>query len=1150
AVLAGDKPPYIFSIDSSALNFGHSYEIMGTAYDYMGNTRNTTMGMWIADSADPPTVVLPDDPADAVLHGISIPLTPTQITGGVREIQFFLDGAAEAFNTSTLSPYQVRLDTLGMTLGTHTVRAVAVDGLDQTGEDTLTFELAENKNMPTVSFGNLQDGMQVVVGQSLVVNASAEDRVGIVSVAYYLDGTKAVPIATGTEPFSIDTSTLSLGTHALFIVATNKLGITNDIADPASVLEFAVVQPPPGQPPAAPSLTSVSYPVDGKVTVVGQSVANAKIDITNTTLGLTVTTQANGGGTFTCVVGAAAGDVLRVVAYDLSQSPDPSQPTQTVVQAAPILQRIEVSPTSHTFTSFAGYVDLQVTGYYDNSTTANLTSKATFSSSATGVAGVTASGRTAPLANGTAKITATFEGKTAACEVTVHVVVLSRIEVTPSPVELAAINQTATLTVTAHYSDDSTVPAPGPVSFVSADTRIASVNSSGQVRAVAPGSTEITVYQPGADPVKVPVTVDTGADPIPTVAILSPASNSAVERGDSVLVRVRAQDTLGGVTRVALEATGAVTASDLRLVSPASLLTEQTLFFNVPNTAAIGGTIGVRVWATDTSGAPSVAATLTLRVVDKTAPAVRITAPAALAEFAPGEAVTIAVTATDRVGVTQIRYATVGGVVVTGMRPISPASASTSTTFTFTVPDDVPDPEVRIQAFARDAAGNEGQAAPVDIVVRSTDRTPPATEATAVSAPSGTNVTVTYRVTDGLDDLDHVELYFRKDGIGTFNRYTRADAGNPQGRYTPQSGATGTIAFDSTRMGGDGHYEFYTAGVDTTGNREAAPTDGAKALLPDRDATISAGTVWTDITTNTAITDIDTSYDGQNLRVSGATLTMSGHHAFKNVELRNGATLTHPETDASAEYGVDFQAWTVLIDATSGINVTARGYLGGDNSGHSSGYTQNRTEGSTFRSSGSYGGIGVGVEGTPNPIYGNLIMPADLGSGGSRGYYGERGGDGGGRVSIAAVNIATDGAIRADGGTGAGSAAGDGSGGSVYFVVSTLSGSGAISANGGKRELPGGGGRIAVHYADLSTFDTTLATALGGTASGRSSGNGTVFLYDLSQTGGDLVIDGQPGAESSYSALPIPPGYVFDNIVLRNNARVRIDGELTINDTL
>jgi len=127
-VLAGDKPPFVFSIDSAKLVYGHNYQIMGTAYDYMGNSQNATMGMWVASSADPPTITLPDNPAQPVLHGISVPLTPKQVTGGVREIQFYLDGAAQPFNTSTLSPYEARLDTLGLALGNHTVRAVAVDG--------------------------------------------------------------------------------------------------------------------------------------------------------------------------------------------------------------------------------------------------------------------------------------------------------------------------------------------------------------------------------------------------------------------------------------------------------------------------------------------------------------------------------------------------------------------------------------------------------------------------------------------------------------------------------------------------------------------------------------------------------------------------------------------------------------------------------------------------------------------------------------------------------------------------------------------------------------------------------------------------------------------------------------------------------------
>ena len=70
---------------------------------------------------------------------------------------------------------------------------------------------------------------------------------------------------------------------------------------------------------------------------------------------------------------------------------------------------------------------------------------------------------------------------------------------------------------------------------------------------------------------------------------------------------------------------------------------------------------------------------------------------------------------------------------------------------------------------------------------------------TDVAAPgANASTTITYVVTSGLTDLDDVELYFRRNGIGTFNRYTDADNGNPEGKFAPQVGNTGTI-FDSQK---------------------------------------------------------------------------------------------------------------------------------------------------------------------------------------------------------------------------------------------------------------------------------------------------------------------------------------------------------------
>ena len=105
------------------------------------------------------------------------------------------------------------------------------------------------------------------------------------------------------------------------------------------------------------------------------------------------------------------------------------------------------------------------------------------------------------------------------------------------------------------------------------------------------------------------------------------------------------------------------------------------------------------------------------------------------------------------------------------------------------------------------------------------------------------------------------------------------------------------------------------------------------------------------------------------------------------LDITENSVLTH--IDATPDYAphLDIQAGAVTLDATSRIDVNGRGYVGGRH-GHSAdeGRTIGNTSGSTFRSAGSFGGLGATWGGTPNPIYGDEFNPAVLGSGGSRGY--------------------------------------------------------------------------------------------------------------------------------------------------------------------
>jgi len=1151
-VFEGDLPPYIFAVNSGNLVAGHAYQFRGTAYDGNGNVRDSTISLLIAASADPPTILLPDDPSSPLLHGISLDVTPVEYTGGVREVRFYLDDATAPFKTVNLAPFQASLRTLGLPLGDHTVRAVAEDGLGQTGEDTLSLELAENINMPTVGFAGATDGTEYVEGTSILVSGTAEDPVGIQSMRYYLDGAPD-PIFTGLAPILLDSAGLALGTHTVTLLATNNLGISNDIADPASSLTFSIVEPPPGPPPPQPTLTNVSHP-DGSGVVVleGTSVPGARIDVTNTSTGVTISTSASPAGAFSAQISAQIGDVLSVVAYDFTQSEDPSVAAEVTATAPPVLQSIDLSPPSMTFTAVNESQDIVVTGHYDNGSTEIITSAASFSSDDPAVASVGSSGTVVALSYGTATVTVTLGTFQELVAVTSNIIDLTHITVNPPTLDLVAIGQTGQLSVTGHYSNGSTQPLATGISYATGNPQIATVNSAGRVTAVGDGSTEITVSHAGVPPVAVPLTVDTGLDPAPTVTILSPADGSNVERGNLVSVTVQAQDAIGGVVRVTLDVSGETVDSQIIQVSPASLDTTQVFSFTVSNTAAVLGAIGISVQAEDTSGHTSDPTSITLNVVDETPPTVTITQPAQQAPFNFGDTVDIQVEASDAVGLSQIRFETTGTLSESGIHMVAPIAQTDSAHFSFSVPYGVGSPDATILAYALDLYGNEGAAIPVDIILTDADVTPPNTLATALSDPAdGATLVVTYEVIDGLEDLDSVQLFFRRDGIGTFNRYTDADGGNALGHFLPEAGTVGTILFDSTRMGGDGAYEFYTVGVDMAGNREPEPDDGAGNVLPDQAAAIDAGTVWTVIDTATEIGDGDITYDGENLRIDGVTVTIDGAHSFRNVELINGAVLTHPETDMDFEYGISLTAWTLTLDATSSMNVDSRGYLGGYRGGNDcSGQTEGNTDGSDYRSGGSYGGLGGSYDGgIPNPVYGDLTAPLGPGSGGACYNESRPGGDGGGSVEIHATNIVSDGTISAGGGVGSGYQSGSGSGGSIYLVVSTLSGAGTVAANGGALEVGGGGGRIAVHYIDISTVDSSLIRALGGQGSYSLGGNGTVFLKSVEESNGTLVVDGQ-GASSAYSTLPIPPGYVFDNIVIRNNARVVADDVLVAHDAI
>ncbi len=94
---------------------------------------------------------------------------------------------------------------------------------------------------------------------------------------------------------------------------------------------------------------------------------------------------------------------------------------------------------------------------------------------------------------------------------------------------------------------------------------------------------------------------------------------------------------------------------------------------------------------------------------------------------------------------------------------------------------------------------------------------------------------------------------------------------------------------------------------------------------------------------------------------SGAELVLDQRIIASTVDINNNGTITHVPTTGTASFKVDLIATTFLIDATSKIDVSGRGFLGGGQPGNTLGrvgMTVGFVQGSTGRSAGSYGGLG------------------------------------------------------------------------------------------------------------------------------------------------------------------------------------------------
>jgi len=251
--------------------------------------------------------------------------------------------------------------------------------------------------------------------------------------------------------------------------------------------------------------------------------------------------------------------------------------------------------------------------------------------------------------------------------------------------------------------------------------------------------------------------------------------------------------------------------------------------------------------------------------------------------------------------------------------------------------------------------------------------------------------------------------------------------------------------------------------------------------------------ILSDTVRNMSIEKIDSSWREMTLNLVHSKVSINRFFQFRNIKLINKAVLTHDPINTARDSGLQLIVDTLMVDSTSLIDVSSKGYHGGNSTNCA--LTKGFKCGATGTSGGSYGGDGGEINGTTNTLYDTPDMVTEFGSGGASPYLDTThfGGSGGGKISITASVIIINGMIRNNGANS--DSGGAGSGGSVRLYSDVINGNGVISANGGFsiNGGGGGGGRIAILGTEVFGMNLKSIHSYGGAGLSRGEA-GTVYI--------------------------------------------------------
>jgi hypothetical protein len=198
--------------------------------------------------------------------------------------------------------------------------------------------------------------------------------------------------------------------------------------------------------------------------------------------------------------------------------------------------------------------------------------------------------------------------------------------------------------------------------------------------------------------------LDVAADQSPTVLIEAPVDGTTVANGESITVKVKAQDDVS-LTEISLNASGSTVLNQVNIVAGI----EQSALFElvVPDDALPGSEIMLTASAMDLVGQTSNSEPVRLSTSDETMPIISLFNPDESDLFIPGSTGVLAITATDNVNIAEISCSISGAVKLHNIWSFDSNETTVDLEFTFTIPEDaVAYSDINIDCSANDSSGN------------------------------------------------------------------------------------------------------------------------------------------------------------------------------------------------------------------------------------------------------------------------------------------------------------------------------------------------------------------------------------------------------------------------------------------------------------